>query len=84
MFSRIRKFLASTPEMKIISHIAFAFVSAFALTAIGTSEHAASTHGFSLSWSFLAGLALSAATAAFHTVRPQLLKLVASVATSKK
>jgi len=74
MLTRIRKYLASTPYLKIGEHIALSFVGTFALAAVGTAEHAASTHGFSLSWSLIASAAAAGATAGYHKVRPLLLK----------
>jgi len=80
MLRRLKGFLARSPYMKISEHLALAFASAFALTAIGTLENAAGSHGFSFTWSFVAGVALTAATAAYHKIRPQLLKLFGRVA----
>jgi hypothetical protein len=76
MLARIRKFLASTPYLKIGEHVTLSFVGAFGLAAVATAEHAASTHGFSLSWSFIAAAAAAGLTAGYHQVRPLLLKTV--------
>jgi len=81
MISRIRRFLAATPYIKIGEHLAVAFVSAFGLAAVATLEHAAGSHGFQLSWSFAAGVASAAAAAGYQKVRPQLLRLLGKEAT---
>jgi hypothetical protein len=72
MLARIRRFLRTTPYMKTGEHLLLAFASAFALTAIATLEHAAGTHGFQLSWSFLAAVASTAATGGYQAIRPGL------------
>lgn len=79
MLNRIRTFLTKTPYMKTVEHLAVAFAAAFALAAIATAEHAAQTRGFSLTWSFLAGAATSAATGGYQAIRPQLVAIGARI-----
>jgi hypothetical protein len=80
MLAKIRAFLTTSSTMKTIEHIALAFTGAFGLTAIATAEHAASTHGFSLSWSFVDGAALAGVTGGYQAIRPQILRLLARLA----
>lgn len=69
------KAFLSKPVVKIGEHLSLSFLGAFGLCAIATLEHAASTKGFQLSWSLIAGVVSTAATAGYHTIRPQLVKL---------
>jgi hypothetical protein len=79
VFAKIKKFLTTSPAIKTGEHLAIAFASAFALTAIATAEHAASTHGFQLSWSFLAGVGVASVTAGYQAIRPAIVKLLAKI-----
>jgi hypothetical protein len=79
MLAKLKAFFTRDPVGKAIEHYAVTFFAVFALTAIATAEHLASTHSLQLSWSLVAGLLAAGAQAGYQAIRPAIVKALTAL-----
>jgi hypothetical protein len=75
MLAKLKTFFTKSPDGKAIEHYAAIFVSATVVAAVTLAQSDSAT-GLKLSWSLVAGVAVSALKAGYDAIRPALVSLL--------